>query len=47
MILYSTDERLKVAREILERVERRELYKFIGQTKPVQPGTLQVRLRQN
>lgn len=44
MILYSTDEKLKEAREILERVECRKLYKFIGQTKPVQPGTLQVQL---
>lgn len=34
-ILYSSDERLREAREILDRLEHRELYRFIGQTKPV------------
>uniref|UniRef100_A0A803V4E5 HD/PDEase domain-containing protein n=1 Tax=Ficedula albicollis TaxID=59894 RepID=A0A803V4E5_FICAL len=33
-ILHSSDENLKEAREILHRVERRELYKFLGETRP-------------
>ncbi|XP_056363461.1 deoxynucleoside triphosphate triphosphohydrolase SAMHD1 isoform X2 [Oenanthe melanoleuca] len=33
-ILHSSDENLKEAREILRRVERRELYKFLGETRP-------------
>ncbi|KAM4622553.1 deoxynucleoside triphosphate triphosphohydrolase SAMHD1 [Discoglossus pictus] len=33
-ILYSTDPDLSEAREILRKVERRELYKFVGQTHP-------------
>lgn len=42
-ILYSSDERLREAREILDRLEHRELYRFIGQTKPVkQEETLKV-----
>ncbi|XP_068120968.1 deoxynucleoside triphosphate triphosphohydrolase SAMHD1-like, partial [Hyperolius riggenbachi] len=31
-ILYSSDPNLKEAREILEKVERRDLYRYIGQT---------------
>ena len=33
-ILYSTDENLQPAREILEKLQRRELYKYIGESKP-------------
>ncbi|XP_068119754.1 deoxynucleoside triphosphate triphosphohydrolase SAMHD1-like [Hyperolius riggenbachi] len=33
-ILYSSDPNLKEAREILQKVERRELYKYVGQTQP-------------
>ena len=31
-VLYSDDPRLKESREILERVEKRMLYKYIGST---------------
>ncbi len=31
-ILYSTDSKLKPARELLERIQRRELYACIGAT---------------
>nr|DBA27709.1 TPA: hypothetical protein GDO54_008176 [Pyxicephalus adspersus] len=33
-ILYSSDPKLNGAREILQKVERRELYKYVGQTQP-------------
>uniref|UniRef100_G3SPI6 Deoxynucleoside triphosphate triphosphohydrolase SAMHD1 n=2 Tax=Loxodonta africana TaxID=9785 RepID=G3SPI6_LOXAF len=33
-ILYSTDPRLDVAREILKKIECRKLYKYVGQTQP-------------
>ncbi|XP_040186533.1 deoxynucleoside triphosphate triphosphohydrolase SAMHD1 [Rana temporaria] len=33
-ILYSSEPELKEAREILRKVERRELYKYVGQTQP-------------
>lgn len=41
-ILLSTDEKLKPAREILDKIERRELPKFLGQisTNPSTDGTL-------
>ncbi|KAG8537838.1 hypothetical protein GDO81_023730, partial [Engystomops pustulosus] len=32
-ILHSTDENLKEARDILDRIQRRELYVFVGETK--------------
>ena len=38
-ILYSTDKNLTESREILERIHKRELYKCIGQTKPVESET--------
>nr|KAF6472406.1 SAM and HD domain containing deoxynucleoside triphosphate triphosphohydrolase 1 [Molossus molossus] len=33
-ILYSTDPKLDAAREILKKIERRNLYKFVGETQP-------------
>jgi len=36
-ILNSTDPQLDEARQILENIERRRLYRFIGQTNP-KPG---------
>lgn len=33
-ILHSSRQDLEEAREILRRVERRELYKFLGETRP-------------
>ena len=38
-ILYSTDDNLQESRRILERIHKRELYKCIGQTKPVESET--------
>ena len=38
-ILYSTDDNLEESRRILERIHKRELYKCIGQTKPVESET--------
>ncbi|XP_012583823.1 PREDICTED: deoxynucleoside triphosphate triphosphohydrolase SAMHD1 [Condylura cristata] len=34
-ILHSTDPRLDAAREILKKIECRELYKYVGETRPV------------
>lgn len=39
LILYSNDEKLLEARKILENVERRQLYKCIGQTRPLESKT--------
>ena len=33
-ILYSTDDKLQSAREILEKIQRRELYKYVDQAHP-------------
>lgn len=33
-ILHSSDPKLAAAREILEKIERRNLYKYVGQTRP-------------
>lgn len=33
-ILHSSSPELKEAREILRKIERRELYKFLGETQP-------------
>jgi HD superfamily phosphohydrolase len=37
-ILHSTDENLLKAREILQKVERRQLYRFVAEAKPPQQG---------
>lgn len=34
-ILYSTDPKLDEAREILKKIEHRNLYKYVGETQPV------------
>ncbi|XP_023580596.1 deoxynucleoside triphosphate triphosphohydrolase SAMHD1 isoform X2 [Trichechus manatus latirostris] len=34
-ILYSTDPKLDIAREILKKIESRKLYKYVGQTQPM------------
>jgi HD superfamily phosphohydrolase len=39
-IQLTPDPNLKQAKEILERVERRQLYKYIGQTQPASPTTV-------
>lgn len=33
-ILYSSDPKLDAAREILRKIEYRNLYKYVGETKP-------------
>lgn len=33
-ILYSTDPKLEAARKILEKIEHRNLYKYVGETQP-------------
>ena len=33
-ILHSTDPKLKKAKEILQRIERREIYQWLGKIKP-------------
>ena len=38
-ILYSEKPELADAREILQNIERRQLYKYIGQTKPINPDS--------
>uniref|UniRef100_A0A673U8B6 Deoxynucleoside triphosphate triphosphohydrolase SAMHD1 n=1 Tax=Suricata suricatta TaxID=37032 RepID=A0A673U8B6_SURSU len=40
-ILYSSDPKLDAAREILKKIECRNLYKFVGETKP--KGTTKIR----
>ncbi|KAF0874296.1 deoxynucleoside triphosphate triphosphohydrolase SAMHD1 [Crocuta crocuta] len=40
-ILYSSDPKLEAAREILKKIEYRNLYKFVGETKP--KGTTKIK----
>ena len=41
-ILHSEKPELKDARAILQNIERRQLYKCVGQTKPINPDSLAI-----
>jgi hypothetical protein len=41
-VLHSTEPELREAREILEKIEHRQLYKCIGQTKPMNHDALPI-----